>query len=105
MGIRRRLAVFLALALLAPVAVHADSADTFVPPTTGATSSLPVFSHVFVVIMENHSLDWVLRSGNAPAFVALARQGAVAANYYGVAHPSEPNYLALIAGDTFGIDT
>lgn len=69
------------------------------------TRSLPNFSHVFVIVLENHGFDDLLGSGQAPAIAALATRGAIAANYYGVAHPSEPNYLALIGGDTFGVNS
>jgi len=37
----------------------------------------------------------------APA--ALSAGGALLTSYYAVGHPSLPNYLALIGGDTFGI--
>ncbi|BDD59382.1 hypothetical protein MAP00_004591 [Monascus purpureus] len=34
----------------------------------------------------------------------LASQGILLTNYYGVTHPSEPNYCAAAGGDTFGMD-
>lgn len=38
-----------------------------------------------------------------PYFAELARRGAFLSSYYGIAHPSLPNYIAMIGGDTFGI--
>ena len=61
------------------------------------------FSHVVIVVMENHGFDQVIGNPDAPYLNALARQGALATGYRGVAHPSLPNYLALLGGDTFGI--
>jgi len=56
--------------------------------------------------MENH--DWSSIAGNvseAPFLNSLLSDPnvAYATNYIGVTHPSEPNYLILEAGDTFGI--
>jgi phosphatidylinositol-3-phosphatase len=60
--------------------------------------------HTFVIMLENHSRDGVIGDQNAPAITALANSYGVAQNYYGVTHPSEPNYVAMIGGDTFGIN-
>jgi acid phosphatase len=40
---------------------------------------------------------------DAPTFNALARRYATLTSYAGVAHPSLPNYLALVSGSTHGI--
>ena len=58
------------------------------------------FQHIFVIMMENHSYSEVIgNTADAPFTSSLASQAAVAANYYGVTHPSLPNYLATISGD------
>jgi phospholipase C len=44
-----------------------------------------------------------LGNPEAPTFRSLARRYALLANYRGVAHPSLPNYLALVSGSTHGI--
>lgn len=56
------------------------------------------FDHVIVVVLENENAQTVL---NVPAMDTLARRGVLLTNYYAVAHPSYPNYLALVAGHTF----
>jgi len=33
----------------------------------------------------------------------LAKQGVTMNNYYAVTHPSEPNYVAAVGGDYFGM--
>jgi phospholipase C len=65
---------------------------------------IPSFDHVVVIVFENKRYEEVLGSSNAPSFNGLARRYAFLTAYEGVAHPSLPNYLALIAGSTFGID-
>jgi phospholipase C len=59
---------------------------------------------VFTIVMENHSRSEILGSSDAPYVNALAAQGSVAAGYHdSFVHPSEPNYLWMVAGENFGI--
>jgi hypothetical protein len=67
------------------------------------TLSVPRFSKVAVLFLENHGYSQVIGSGQAPFLTSLARHGALATNYYAVAHPSLPNYLALTTGATQGV--
>ena len=60
--------------------------------------------HVFVIVLENHSQNGVIGDPNAPIITSLAGKYGVASQYYGVTHPSEPNYVAMIAGDNFGVN-
>lgn len=59
--------------------------------------------HTVVVVLENHEFDEVIGNPEAPFLNRLARRGALATRYYAIAHPSLPNYLAMLAGSTFGI--
>jgi hypothetical protein len=70
-----------------------------VEPTTHSTGA----SHVFVIVMENKEYGDVIGSSSSPYVNALARRYASATGFYGVRHPSLPNYLALTAGTTFGV--
>ncbi len=58
--------------------------------------------HVFVIVLENHSASSVVGDPNMPYVTSLADRYGLASQYYGVTHPSEPNYVALVAGSTFG---
>lgn len=71
------------------------------PPAPAA--AVPAFSHIFVIVMENHEYGSIIGSGAAPYINSLANSYGLATNYYGASHPSLPNYLALTAGSTFGI--
>lgn len=91
-------------------AVTAVAALTLAVTTANATPSRgkhPVkhaaFDHLFVIMLENHSKSSVIDDANAPYLTNLAHKYAMADNYYGVTHPSMPNYVATIAGDNFGI--
>ncbi len=59
--------------------------------------------HVYVLMLENHSRSSVIDNPNAPYITRLAHTYTMADHYYGVTHPSMPNYIASIAGDNFGI--
>lgn len=59
--------------------------------------------HIFVIMLENHSQSSVIGNANAPFLNHLADTYSMADHYYGVTHPSMPNYIAAIAGDNFGI--
>jgi hypothetical protein len=69
-------------------------------PFAGAA---PRYDHVVVVIMENHGYAQVIGHPSAPYLTSLSQQGALFTNARGVAHPSQPNYLAIFAGSTLGI--
>src|SRR5690242_13057226 len=66
-----------------------------------ARAQVPSFSHVFVIVMENHEFGDIVGSPSAPYLNQLAQQYGLATNYFGVTHPSLPNYMALTGGDTF----
>ena len=54
----------------------------------------------FIVIHENADFSAVLQQ---PFYNQLAQEGTLFSNYYAVTHPSLPNYIAIVAGSTFGI--
>jgi phospholipase C len=59
---------------------------------------------VFTIVMENHSQKDILGNSEAPFINSLAQQNAVAAGYRdNSVHPSEPNYLWMVAGENFGV--
>src|SRR5664279_4907005 len=87
------------LALLAPVAPGA------------AATKLPPIHHVWVIMLENHSFaenfgapakGFKAKPGSPASMRYLARtlpaQGALLTRYFGVAHPSNANYTALLSG-------
>jgi hypothetical protein len=70
-----------------------------------AAAPVPAFDHVVVIVFENKESWRVLGNRAAPTFNAYGRRYARLTRYYGVTHPSLPNYLALVSGSTQGITT
>jgi hypothetical protein len=66
----------------------------------GSTVAVRPFSHVFLIVLENKSEQDILGSPNAPYLNGLIEQYGLAYDYQGIAHPSQPNYLALFSGST-----
>lgn len=60
----------------------------------------PSPSHVIVIVEENKEYDDIAGTRSAPYLNDLIARGASFTRSYGVAHPSQPNYLALFAGVT-----
>src|SRR5262245_20096109 len=59
---------------------------------------------VFIIVLENHSENAVIGDQNAPFITSLAHKYGEAANYFGVTHPSEPNYIAMTSGSNWSIN-
>ncbi|CAN5200743.1 alkaline phosphatase family protein [soil metagenome] len=72
-------------------------------PAAGAVPGVPSVDHIIVVVFENKNPARLLGSPHAPTFTAYAKRHAKITRYYGVTHPSLPNYLALVSGSTHGI--
>jgi acid phosphatase len=70
-----------------------------------APGRVPRLAHVIVIVFENKERQTVIGSNAAPTFNRLASTYAQATDYQGVAHPSLPNYLALVSGSTHGVTT
>jgi hypothetical protein len=82
-------------ALLALTRLNALSAQPYDP--------LPLYQHIFIIIEENHGYRQIIGNRNAPNLNRLAGTYGLARQFFGVVHPSEANYIAMIGGDTFGI--
>ena len=69
--------------------------------TSVSTGGMGQFGTVFTIVLENHDYAEVVGSANAPYINSLIAQGGLATNYFDSGtHPSLPNYLYLISGDT-----
>ena len=97
-------------ATTAPTNTDTPSPAQTSSPAPTATSTptrapVPAFDHIFVVIEENHGYSQIIGSAGAPYINGLVAQNSLATNYFAITHPSLPNYLSLVGGDTFGITT
>ncbi|HEY9085501.1 MAG TPA: alkaline phosphatase family protein [Candidatus Tyrphobacter sp.] len=87
------------LALLVTAAVHVDAASN----ARGLDAQIPRYQHIFVIVEENKDYGEIIGSSDAPTITRLAREYGNATDFYAETHPSEPNYVALIGGYTYGI--
>jgi len=95
-------ATCLALSVSAAASASTSSAGRGSSEHSSSEHGAPL-DHIFVIMLENHSQSSVIGDPNAPYLTSLASTYAMADNYYGVTHPSMPNYIASIAGDNFGL--
>jgi hypothetical protein len=93
------------LLALAAASCGGGSAGATVPAKAPPSVRLPRFTHVVLVVFENHEATAIAGNPAAPTFNALARRYATLTNYDAVAHPSLPNYRALVSGSTQGISS
>jgi hypothetical protein len=70
-----------------------------------ASAPVPAFAHVVVIVFENKESTSVFGNRAAPTFNSYGRRYAKLTRYFGVTHPSLPNYLALVSGSTQGVTT
>ena len=63
------------------------------------TGQIPVVSHVFVLVEENHAYASVIGNSAMPYTNQLANHNALATQYYANRHNSLPNYFMLTVGD------
>jgi hypothetical protein len=87
--------ILLSVALLGALARGARADDADKPPPYA-----PGFKRALIVVLENADYKDAARQ---PYFKALMKRGATLTNYHAVAHPSQPNYFALVAGSTMGV--
>ena len=99
---RRRRLLALTVSLLAAAVTIAMVTTSSSAGASGA-GNVGSFKHVFVIMMENTGSDSLLGNPNAPWINQAVQTYGVAGNYYGVTHPSQPNYIASTSGSTNGV--
>ncbi len=103
-----RLLPVLGAALLMAVTACSGASTTPDPDTAGPAvafvrGTLPRPDHVMLVVFENEDASTVFGASSAPYLTGLAASGAAFTDSHGVAHPSQPNYVALFSGGTQGV--
>jgi acid phosphatase len=84
----------------APTSATAPAPSPSAISSDGTGRHVPAFAHVVIVVEENHGPSAAL---GMQYLASLRRTGATFLDSHGVAHPSEPNYLALWSGSTHGL--
>lgn len=86
-----------------PSPTPTPSPTTTTPAPTPTAGAVPAYNKIVVVVDENTQYGNVIGSSNAPYINSLRAGGANLTQMFAETHPSEPNYLALYAGNTYGI--
>ena len=94
-------AVTATFTLLPPTATDVPT----VTPTVTPPPLVPNFGHIAIIMFENKEFGSVIGNPQMPTYNRLAADYTLLTQYYAIRHPSLPNYIALVGGDTFGIDT
>jgi acid phosphatase len=89
---------------MAHLACGGGTGVSSVPVPTPTPSGQPAFSHVVVLVEENHSYSEVMGNSSMPYFNSLAAQYGLATQYFANAHPSLPDYMVLTTGLTETLD-
>ena len=105
---RPRPLITVAAVLLTVVTGCSGASTTPDPDATGApvptvAGAQPQPDHVMLVIFENEDSTAVLGASSAPYLNTLAAAGVAFTGAHAVAHPSQPNYVALFSGNTQGV--
>ena len=90
----RTVAIIVALLLAAPAAFARRRASV---PLAGGMAEV---TRVMMVVLENEDAEAALLQ---PMMASLAARGALLRNYFAITHNSQPNYIALVAGNTFAV--
>ncbi|KAI9852080.1 MAG: hypothetical protein M1838_001877 [Thelocarpon superellum] len=83
---------YFAAALLAACALR---------PVTAADVAGKAFNRFFTIWLENQDFLNVTKN---PEVKTLSDSGILLTSYYSVTHPSQPNYIASVGGDYFGLN-
>jgi len=60
------------------------------------------FDRIFIIMFENQAYEDVINDSN---FLKFANAGLSFQNYYAITHPSQPNYIAQVAGSTLVVNS
>jgi phospholipase C len=90
-------------ASLTSAPLTATSTSTLAPSPTSAPL-VPNFETIVVIVFENKEFDRVVGNPDMPIFNQFANDYTLLTQHYAVTHPSLPNYIAMVSGDTFEID-
>jgi len=84
--------------LVAQMAVAAAFSGQPIPP-----AAIPRYDHIFLIIEENHGYRQIVGNTAAPNLNNFANTYGLATQYFSVADPSAPNYVAMLGDNFFGI--
>ena len=96
--------IALGLALLGwQIARRSEHLTNLEPIPSGSDVAVRPMRHVFLIVLENKSEGDIVGSPDAPYLNDLIGRFGMATDYQALAHPSQPNYIALFSGSTHDV--
>jgi hypothetical protein len=95
---KKLIIIVLTIALLAAIPALSLGSSAF---GQRSQNSIPPFTHVFYIMMENNGVDQIVGNSYAPYINHLITTYGYDDNYFGVTHDSLPNYVAAISGNNW----
>lgn len=92
---QKLITLILAIGLISPVFAKEGPVPKGVPP----------LDHVFIIMLENLGFDQIIGNPNAHFLNQYAKSANLGVNYFAIEHPSLPNYLDIIGGSNFGVQS
>jgi phosphatidylinositol-3-phosphatase len=86
-----------------PVETPSPTTASLPIPQTGITGKIPNFDHIVLTVLENEDYSSVIGNPQMPNLNTLAKKYVTLSNYFAVSHPSLPNYISIMSGDTQNI--
>lgn len=83
---------------IAMLQLACGSSGNTITVQTPVASGQPTFSHVVLLVEENHSYFEVIGNSSMPYFNSLATKYGLATQFFANAHPSIPDYFVLTTG-------
>ena len=74
---------------------------TALPGGTLPAAAADKIKKIVIVVLENTAESEAVKM---PYLATLAKRGALLSNDHAEVHPSQPNYIAMIAGSSYGVD-
>lgn len=81
---------------------NSGPAPTPLPLRATRTAPHAAEPKIVLLVLENTAASEVLAH---PTVQRLAKRGSLLTQYFGLTHPSQPNYIGMIGGSTFGVGT
>ncbi len=98
----KKIYTVLAIALLATLSIVSLGALETSSSAYASGNSIPSFTHVFYIMMENTGVAQLVgNTANASFVNQMISSYGYDNNYYGVTHTSLPNYVAAISGNNW----
>jgi fructose/tagatose bisphosphate aldolase len=97
-------AAALVAATLIPQLAAGTANAAYAPGRTAASSAVPHYQHIAVVLYTDHGYSQVIGNKFAPTINSLAKQYGLASHYFSTSDPDAADIMAMLTGKTFSVN-